>query len=328
MITRRELIVVIGTGLLGMSRLGGTQPVRIPKVGYLSPVNMARDASRSEAFRQGLTERGYIIGKTILLESRYADGKLDRLPALASDLLRSKVDVIVAAGGSRVALAAKNSSTAIPIVMTNVEDPVALKLVASLARPGGNLTGLSAMIHDLSAKRLEIVRDTVPNVAVVAVVWNADYAEKREELELTQVAGKALGIKILSVEVRSPDDIESRLLTIPASRNVAIIALPDPVVNAVEISIIEFARKRQIPTMFSQRAPIDAGGLISYGPSYADLFRRAAFYVDKIVKGAKPSELPIEQPTKFEMVLNMKTAKALGIKIPQSILVRADKVIE
>jgi putative ABC transport system substrate-binding protein len=275
-----------------------------------------------------LRDLGYIEGQNIVIEWRFAEGKLDRLPELAAELVLLKVDVIIAGGGSVIARAAKTATTAIPIVMTNVEDPVATGLVTSLARPGGNVTGLTALVRDLSAKRLQLLREIVPNVSRVAVLWNSSYPEKAREFDETQAAARTLSIQLLALKVQRPDEIDAALDSAARDRCGALVTLPDPLTNTHGPRIVVQALKRRLPTMFTQRPPIDAGGLISYGPSYADLFRRAAGYVDRILKGAKPGDLPVEQPTKFELVINMKTAKALGLTIPQSLLLRADHVIE
>jgi putative ABC transport system substrate-binding protein len=304
------------------------QVTRIPRVGYLSPLTASVDASRSEAFRQGLRELGYTEGRNIAVEYRFADGNLDRLPALATELVALKVDVIIAAGGGLIGRAAKSATGTIPIVMTNVEDPVASGLVVSLARPGRNVTGLSALIPELSAKRLQIMKEMVSALPRVAVLWNSAYPEKATEFTQIQTAGKALGIQIQSLEVQSANEIDSALDAATRGRAGALLILPDPLTNTYQARIVDLAARRRLPTMFTQRPPVDAGGLMSYGPSYTDLFRRAATYVDKILKGAKPADLPVEQPTKFELVINLKTAKALGLMIPPSVLGRADEVIE
>jgi putative ABC transport system substrate-binding protein len=213
-------------------------------------------------------------------------------------------------------------------VMTNVEDPVKSGLVASLGRPGGNVTGLTALVRDLSAKRLELLKEIRPGVARVAVLWNAAYPEKANEFEETQAAARTLAVQLQPLRIQQATDIESAFETAVAARVGALITLPDPLTNTNGKRIVDLALKWRLPTMFTQRPPVEAGGLISYGPSYVDLFRRAAGYVDKILKGTKPADLPVEQPTTFELVINLKTAKALGLTIPQSLLLRADQVIE
>ena len=282
---------------------------------------------RREAFQQGLRELGYVPDKTIAIESRFAEGKIDRLPALAGELVRLRVDIIVAAGGAQISLAARQVTKTIPIVMTNVEDPMASGLVTSLARPGGNVTGLTALIPQLSAKRLELLRDTLPNLSLVAVLLNSAFPEKVSEFKQTQSAAKVLGIALHSAAVERAGDVAGALAAIPSSPSTALVVLPDPVTNVSQNAIVDFALKQRWRTMFSQRPPVDGGGLMSYGPNYAELFRRTATYVDKILKGAKPADLPVEQPTRFELVINMRTAKALGIVVPDLVLVRADHII-
>src|SRR5712691_8301521 len=329
MMDRRAFVIGVGSGLLNAPLLAeGQQGTRVPRVGYLSPLTASVDASRSEAFRQGLRELGYIEGRNIMVEYRFADGHLDRLPALAGELVGLNVDIIIAAGGGLIGRAAKGATGTIPIVMTNVEDPIASGLVVSLARPGRNVTGLSALIPELSAKRLEIVKEMVSTLSRVAVLWNSAYPEKATEFRQTQAAGKALGIRIQSLEAQSANEIDNALDAATRARVGALLILPDPLTNTYQARIVKLAAKRRLPTMFTQRPPVGAGGLMSYGASYADLFRRAATYVDKILKGAKPADLPVEQPTKFELVINLKTAKALGLTIPPSLLLRADEVIQ
>jgi putative ABC transport system substrate-binding protein len=303
------------------------EPGKVFRIGYLSPLSRAADSTRSGAFRQGLRDLGYIEGQNITIEWRFAEGRLERLPELAAELVRLKVDVIVAGGGSLIARAAKTATGTIPIVMTNVEDPVATGLVASLARPGGSVTGLTALVRDLSAKRLQLLKEAVPNVSRVAVLWNSAYPEKAREFDETQAAAQAFAIQLQALKIRRPDEIDAALDAAINERAGALITLPDPLTNTHGPRIVAQALKQRLPTMFTQRPPVDAGGLISYGPSYVDLFRRAAGYVDRILKGARPGDLPVEQPTKFELVINLKTAKALGLTIPPSVLLRADEVI-
>ena len=329
MTLRRRIVVALGTTLLcrPLASLAQRQS-KLPRVGYLSPLTAAADATRREAFQQGLRELGYVPGKSITIDTRFAEGRLDRLPGLAAELVEIGADIIVAAGGGQIALAARNATSTIPIVMTNAEDPVASGLIKSLARPGGNVTGLTALIPELSAKRLEIIRDTLPKLSLVAVLWNSDYPEKVAEFKQTQAAARTLGITLHSAAIQSAADVAKTLSAIPTSPITALIVLPDPVTNVSQASVVEFAMKRRWLTMFTQRPPVDAGGLMSYGPSYAELFRRSATYVDKILKGTRPGDLPVEQPTRFELVINMKTAKTLGITIPDLVLVRADQVVK
>ena len=325
---RRTFIGVLTGGLLAAPLTSeGQQAGRIPRIGYLAPGSASADAPRIESFLQGLHELGYVEGQNIFIERRFADGKVERLPGLAAELVNLGVSAIVAGGGSVIARAAKAATSAIPIVMTNVEDPVAAGLVASLGRPGGNVTGLTALVRDLSAKRLEFLHEVLPKVTRVAVLWNAAYPEKAAEFSETQVAARTLNLRLQPLQITDPDDLESTIEKATKDHAGALIVLPDPLTNTHHLRIIEFADKRRLPTMFSQRPFVFDGGLMCYGPSYADLFRRAARYVDKILC-AKPGDLPVEQPTKFELVINLKTAKALGLTIPPSLLARADEVIQ
>ena len=303
------------------------QPAKVWRIGYLSPVSSSRDSTRREGFLRGLREHGYIRGQNLVIEYRFAEGKLDRQDQLAAELVRLNVDVILAGGGTPTARAAKNATHTIPIVMTNAADPVADGIIASLARPGGNITGLTALTPDLSAKRLELLKETVPNVSRVAALWNPAVHERATDLKEAQAAAGAFHIQFQPLEVRVADDFERAFEAATKERAQALVVLPDPLTNTHQARIIELALKKRLPTMFSQRPPVDAGGLMSYSPNYEALFRRAATYVDKILKGANAAELPVEQPTKFELVINLKTAKQIGLTIPPNVLARADKVI-
>ena len=302
-------------------------PKKIPLIGYLSPLSAASDAPRRAGFQQGLRELGYIEGQNIAVEYRFADGKTSRLPELAAELTRARVKLIIAGGGSLIARSAKSASATIPIVMTNVENPVADGLVKSLSHPGGNITGLTALLPDLAGKRVELLREAITRLARVAVVWNSTVTEKLIEFKETESTGKAFNIEIESLDVRSASDVDAAFGKASKNRIGAILVLPDPVINTSGRQIIELTRQRRWPSMFSQTAPVELGGTMSYGPSYGDLFRRAATYVDKILKGAKPADLPVEQPTRFELVINLKAAKQIGVTIPPQVLARADRVI-
>jgi putative tryptophan/tyrosine transport system substrate-binding protein len=279
------------------------------------------------AFVEGIRELGWIEGKTIVIKDRYAENRLDRLSQLAAELVHLNVDVIVAAG-TLAPLAAKHATTTIPIVMTSAGDPLGTGLVSSLGRPGSNVTGLSLMSPDLGGKRLELIEQIVPNVARVAIIWNADNPYPALVFRQTENAARHLKIEVQSLEVRTPDDVNSALEAAVQEKANALITVEDPLTQNYRKQIADFAAKNRLPTMSGLREYVDDGGLLSYGPSLADLYRRAAGYVDKILKGAKPSELPVEQPTKFELVVNMKTAKALGLTIPPDMLAIADAVIE
>jgi putative ABC transport system substrate-binding protein len=320
----------LGTLLLALSvPIEAQQAKKVPRVGFLIASSAAVQESRLAAFRDGLRELGYVEGKNILIEYRYAEGKPDRLPDLAAELLRLKVDIILAAGGTPPALAAKNATRTIPIVMTNVADAVGDGLVADLARPGGNVTGLSTFAPELSGKRLELLKDILPGISRVAVLANRDFRGYDAQMKEIEAAAQALGLQLQPVELRGADDLENAFSAITAgrARARAIMTLSDPVTFTLLRRIVELAIKSRLPSIHLQVEYAEAGGLVSYGPSYADLFRRAATYVDKILKGVKPADLPVEQPTKFELVINLKSAKQIGLTIPPNVLARADKVI-
>ena len=272
-------------------------------------------------------EIGYVEGKNIFIEYRYAEGKFDRLPVLAAELVHLKVDVIVAAGGTPAAQAAKNATTTIPVVMVGVADPVALGLVASFARPGANITGLSTMSPELSTKRLELVKEIVPNVSRVAVLWNPDYPDAVISMRETKAAAPLLGIKLQFVELREPNDLEQAFSAMKRDRADSLVTINSPNIISQSKRVVDFAAKSRLPAMYSFREYVDDGGLMFYGASLTEMYRRAAMYVDKILKGAKPGDLPVEQPTKFEFIINLKAAKQIGLTIPQSVLYQADKVI-
>ena len=305
------------------------QPAKVHRIGLLSPSSPSdpRMQRRLEAFRQGLRELGYVEGQNIAIESRWAEGKYDRLPGLAAELVRLKVDVIVAVGVPAIQ-AAKEATRTIPIVMAYVTDPLALGLVASLARPGGNITGLSLMAPELVGKRLELLKEVVPRVSRVALLSNPVNPGNAAQVREAEVAARALGVRLQPLEARDPKQIESAFAVITRERAGALIVLVDSVLIDHRTRIADLAAKRRLPTVYGLREHAEAGGLIAYGASRDDMSRRAATYVDKILKGAKPADLPVEQPTRFELVLNTKTAKALGITFPPSIMVRTDQVIQ
>ena len=300
------------------------QTKKVPRIGYLSS---GFRSFHTEAFRQGLRELGYVEGKNITIEYRDAEGKIERYSDLASDIVSLKVDVIFVAS-TPGALAAKNATKTIPIVFTSVGDPVGSGLVASLARPGGNITGLSTLAPDLSGKALELLKETVPKVSRVAVIRNPDNPGKTHSLRETEVAARAFGLQLQPLEVRGPSDIEPAFQAARREQAGGLIVLRDVVTVGQTKRIVELALKNRLPTIYNDRDFVDAGGLMSYGPNMSDLFRRAAVYVDKILKGAKPADLPVEQPTKFEFIINLKTAKQIGLTIPPNVLARADKVIK
>lgn len=302
-------------------------PEGIRRIGLLSPFSPASAEPWHRAFRQGLRDLGWVDGKNISIEYRYAEGRGDRLPDLAADLLRLNVDIIVTSV-SPDAVAARNATRAIPIVMASAGDPVALGLVENLARPGGNITGLSQISPELAGKRLELLREIVPKLSRVAVLWNPQSKISEIDWKETQLAARALGLQLYPVEARSPTDFDKAFEEAIRARVGALAITPDQVFGGNLKRIADLATKHRLPSIYHIREFADAGGLMAYGPDRSDMFRRAATYVDKILKGAKPGDLPVEQPTKFELVVNMKTAKTLGIKIPQSVLLRTDEVIE
>ncbi len=330
--SRRQFLraaTVAGTaGFLGFGSAAAEaqQPARIPRIGILGASSASFNLPRVEAFRQRLRELGYVEGKNIVIEYRYAEGKLERLPDLAAELVRLKVDVIVTVGGTAT-LAAKKADVTMPIVFGNVGDPVGTGIVSSLARPGGNITGLSMMAPDLDGKRLELLKEAFPKVARVAFLWvPVDY---RGNLALTEMeaAAKALGLKLQSLEVRVLEDFDGAFARAKRDGAQALITTNSALINNQQRQALDFAAKNRLPAMYHTSEFVEAGGLMSYAPNIADLFRRAADYVDKILKGAKPADLPVEQPMKFEFIVNLKAAKQIGLTIPPNVLVRADRVI-
>ncbi len=315
------LIAGIGTSL---TIAEAQQPEKIPRIGFLAAGSDASSAPLTEAFRQGLRELGYVEGKSIIIEYRYAEGRLERFSGLAAELVRLKVDIIVTAGRPSIH-AAKQATSTIPIVMAAAGDPVGQGLVASLARPGGNITGLTTIRGDLTGKRLELLKEAASKVSRVAVLWGSPAASN---FKVTEAAARSLGLEVQSLEVRGPGDLEGAFRAAGKKRAHALVVLRNPVIFTALQQIAELAMKSRLPAIYDDREFVRAGGLMSYGTDNADLFRRAATYVDKILKGAKPADLPVEQPTKFELVINLKVAKALGLTIPKSILIRADEVIE
>ena len=326
---RRKLLGALGASALTapFGSFAQQQTGKIMRIGSLSPLSASAGAHNLEALRRGLRDLGWVEGRNIAIENRYAEGKYDRLPELAAELVRLKVDVIVT-GSTPGALAAKNATTTIPIVMVTPGDPVASGLISSLAHPGGNLTGVTSLGRELSAKRLALLKEVVPRVTRVAVLTNPDNPETGPLVKSLEMAARSLGVQLRVLEVRGPTDFEKAFATITTERAGAIMVMTDILFHTHQRRIVELASKSRLPVMHGFREDVDAGGLMFYGATLADMNHRAATYVDKILKGAKPADLPVEQPTKFELIINMKTAKALGIAIPQSILLRADKVIE
>ena len=307
--------------------VGAQQPKKVPRIGYLAAVSSSADSRRLEAFRQGLRELGYVEKKNITIEYRYAEGKLDLLSDLAAELVRLKVDIIVTQS-TLDAYAARQSTSTIPIVMTASGDAVGTGLVASLARPGGNITGLTSLSRELSGKRLELLKEAVRGLSRVAVLWNAANPDKARDVEETQVQARTLGLELQSLEIRGPNDFDGAFQTATRKRAGALLILADSLTITHQSRIVDLSAKSRLPAMHEQREFVEAGGLMAYGPSLLGLFRRIATYVDKILKGAKPADLPVEQPMQFELVINLKTAKNIGLTIPPELLVRANKVIK
>jgi len=304
------------------------QPKKIAKIGYLFASTPAATAKNVEAFRQGLRERGHVEGKTFVLELRYGEARAERFPDLARELVGLKVDVIVVSTDAAIA-AVKRETQTIPIVMALSNDPVGTGFVASLARPGGNVTGLSNMSPDLSGKRLELIKEVVLGLSRVAFLWNPDVRGAVLEYKETEGAASSLGLQVQSVEVVRAEDLDRAFSAIMKDRAQALIVAPvNPVAFANRSQIASFTQTNRLPSMYGQREFVDGGGLMSYGPSIPDMHRRAATYVDKVLKGTKPADLPVEQPRKFELVINLKTAKRIGLTIPPNVLARADKVIK
>ena len=309
------------------ARAEAQQPTKIPQVGYLTGAHLSAITNRTEAFRQGLRELGYVEEKNIVIEWRAADGKRDRLPALAAELVRLKVDVIVT-GGEAATRPAKEATASIPIVMTQDDDPVGTGLIASLARPGVNITGLSTLAPERSAKRLELLKEIVPGLSRIAVFGTSTEPSNARELKEIELAAGALGIKRQYHDVLSFKDVEIAFRAAVKERSDAVLKnVSGPITNSHRKEIADLAVKSRLPVIYGRREPVEAGGLMSYGVNVDDLDRRAATFVDKILKGAKPADLPVEQPKKFEFVINLKAAKQIGLTIPPNVLARADKVI-
>jgi len=326
---RRRLVVALGVGAFAapFSSVAQQKPAKIPRIGLLSPFSPADAMPWYKALQVGLRDLGWVEGKNIGIEYRYAEGKSDRLPDLAADLVRLNVDIIVTTI-TPDALAAKNATRVIPIVMAAAGEPVASGIVESLARPGGNVTGLSQMTIELGGKRLELLKEIVPKLYRVAVLWEPATAISTLAWKEIQLPARQLGIELYSLEILTANDLDKAFEAAIRVRAGALAIMPSPVFTANLKQIANHAVKSHLPSIYNVGDFADAGGLVTYGPNRADLFRRAATYVDKILKGAKPGDLPIEQPTKFDLVVNVKTAKAIDITIPGAILLQATKVIQ
>ncbi len=326
---RKKIIVCLLTAaLLSTAPFADAQQAKkVPRIGFLSVGSPSSMAARIEAFRQGLREHGYVEGQNILVEYRYAEGKLARLKEFASELVSLKVDVVVT-GGPIATRPAKQATNTIPIVTAYEGDPVGTGLVASLARPGGNVTGLTNLTPELSGKRLELLKEAIPKLSRVAVFWDPANPGSPGSLKEMEMAAQSLGLKIQRLEIRDPNDLEGAFQAAAKARAGAAMILSSPVIFTHRRRVVDLAVKSRLPTIHAQIEFAEAGGVMVYGPNDTDMYRRAATYVHKILKGAKPSELPVEQPVKFDFIINLKTAKQIGLTIPPNVLARADKVIK
>jgi putative ABC transport system substrate-binding protein len=323
---RREFIAVLGGAAAWPFVARAQEAGKIPRIGYLSPRPKLSLVDRS--FMQGLGELGYVDDKNILIEFRFAAGNFKRLPAMAAELVRLNVDVIVTVV-TQASLAAKGATKTIPVVMLAVSDPIAAGLIKSLARPGGNITGTSSQTAEVQGKSLQLLKQVVPKLRRVAVLWNpANAIFQTQMLQAAKEAAIALDLKLHEFGVRNPNELDHVFAAISNAHVGALMVLGDPTLIVHKAQIIKFAAKIRLPAIYATKDHAEAGGLIAYWPDYAAQFRRGAFYVDKILKGVKATDLPVEQPTKFELAINLKTAKALGLQIPPALLIRADKVIE
>ncbi len=324
---RFALLLGLATVLAPLST-DAQQAGKVPRIGYLSASSPSGGPRLLEAFRKGLRELGWVEGQNIVIDYRYAEGRFDRLPDLAAELVRLKVDIIVAVP-TPAAAAAKNATGTIPIVMVSVGDPVGIGLIASLARPGGNVTGLSYSVDQkIFGKGLELLKETVPKIRHVAILWNPANPAHPLAIREVNVAARSLGLQLQLLEARGPNEFDGAFAAMAKERVGALLVVADSMFILHRTRLADLAARSRLPAMYGVRESAEAGGLMSYGPSSSDLWRRAATYVDKILNGAKPADLPVEQPTKFELVINLKTAKALGLTIPQSMFIRADEVIE
>src|SRR3989454_8722705 len=322
MLIRLAVILTLSLTLAPLGA-GAQQTGKVPRIGFLGAASAFTEKSRIEAFRQGLHELGYVEGENIVIEWRWAEGKFDRLPVLAAELVRLNVEVIVT-GGSTSSGAAKKVTTTIPIVMAQTNDPVGSGFVASLARPGGNMTGLSTFAPELSGKRLELLKEVVPKLSRVAVFGDSTTPGNAQALKETELAARALKVQLRYLDILGPKDLETAFREASKGRADAVIVLGAPVLISPRRQIADLTVKNRLPAAYPVAEYVEDGGLMSYGVSVSDLYRRAATYVNKTLKGAKPADLPVEQPTKFELAINLKTAKALGLTIPQSVLGPAD----
>ena len=324
---RREFITLLGGAAAAWPPAArAQQPATRPIIGFLGVTSASASVQRATSFVQRLQDLGWVEGRTVVIEYRWAEGRSERFAEIAAEFVRRKVDVIVTAGTGPT-ITAMRATSSIPIVFTVASDPVGTGLVATLARPGGNVTGLSYQGPDLAGKRLELLREAFPPLRHVAVLANGDAAGAMQELGEARSAAGSLGLEVIALEVRRAEEIAPALGPV-AGRALALYVCADPLTNTNRTMIVALARERHLPTIFGERENADAGGLMSYGPSIPHLYRRAAEHVDKILRGVQPADIPVEQPTKFELVINLKTAKALGLEVPPTLLARADEVIE
>jgi len=328
-VTRAALTVVLALGLLAAPLAAEAQQAgRVPRIGFLGSTSPSDRPPLLDAFRQGLRELGWVEGQNVVIDYRFAEGRFDRLPDLAAELVRLKVDIILGPG-TPAAAAAKNATETIPIVMISVRDPVGTGLIASLARPGGNVTGVSDSVGlEIAGKQLELLKESVPKVRRVAILSNPANLYHPLAIRELNVAARSLGVQLQLLEARGPNEFDGAFVAMATERVGALLVLADAMFNLHRTRLADLAARSRLPAAYGWREYVEAGGLMSYGPRLRDLYRRSATYVDKILKGAKPGDLPVEQPTKFELVINLKTAKALGLTIPPSLLLRADQVIE
>jgi ABC-type uncharacterized transport system substrate-binding protein len=325
-VTRRQFITLIGGAVAWPLAARAQQPTKLPTIGFLGTITPAVQIRWTEAFVQRLRELGWIEGRTIAIEFRWAEGRSERAAEIVAEFVQQKVDVIVA-GGTEYVLAAKRVTSVIPIVFPNIGDPVGSGLVAGLARPGGNATGLSIQGTDTVGKRVELLRDVIPSLRRLAIMANVDNSAVVLEMRQVQAVARTLGLEVTTLEIRGAEDISPALEALK-SRADALYICPDPLTNTHRVRINTLTLSTRLPTISGVREQVEAGGLMSYGPNFPDLFRRAADFVDKILRGTKPGDIPVEQPTKFDLLINLTTAKALGLDVPPTLLARADEVIE
>ena len=326
---RRKLIVALGAGALTapLASFAQQQPAKVARLGYLGFAFPSTTPNRREALLQGLRDLGYVEGKNITIDYRWGEGNAELLPNLAAELVSLKPDVIFTQA-PHATLALKKATTTIPVVFVGIGDPVENGFVASLARPGGNITGLANMSGELFSKRLELLKESAPRIASVAVFRPGAFQGNTKSLQDLEAAARALKLKLYPLDVRSAEDVDSAFRAATKLRADALMPLPDPFMNSQLKRVVEFAAKNRLPAIYAGIEIVDAGGLMAYAPNIADQFHRAAVFIDKILKGAKPADLPVERPIKFEFVVNLKTARQLGLTVPPSVMVRADRVIE